>query len=176
MRSYTSMSIVLAAALMFCCKDSATGPQFQPLSKIYFETEYVNFSWGYVHNGWFIDTAGNVISYDLAKSGTQWVPNSNELYGEAELWAKIHHNDTLRTQVPLDTLEALRSLAVASVGGKYSDTTCPGADMGAFVYACYVYQADSLKFRRTVLRVYGDCRYYNTSPSAIELADWMASR
>jgi hypothetical protein len=57
-----------------------------------------------------------------------------------------------------------------------SDTVCLGADMGAFVYSCYIYQADSSKFRRIMLRVVGDCTYNNTLQSAIELTNWLARR
>jgi hypothetical protein len=48
--------------------------------------------------------------------------------------------------------------------------------MGAFVYSCYIYQADSSKFRRIMLRVVGDCTYNNTLQSAIELTNWLARR
>jgi hypothetical protein len=177
MKTSRFFSIALITALVVSCKDTTSNPQPEPRPKIYFETEYVNFArGGYSHNGWFIDTSGAVISYDIGKSGIQWIPNPTGYYTEAELWAKIHHNDTLRGVVSADTLELLRGLATSSVAGTQSDTVCPGADMGALVYSCYVFQPDSTKFRRIELRVDGDCRHYNTSQSAIELANWMARK
>lgn len=176
MKTYQFCLIALIATLLLSCKDASINPEHPDLNKVYLESEYVNFAWGYAHNGWFIDTSGNIISYDIAKSGTQWVRNSSEYYSEDELWAKIHHKDTLREVIPNDTLKHLRELALASVAGTLSDTVCPGADMGALVYSCYVFKPDSLKFQRIVLRVYGDCRFNNAAQSAIDLAHWISRR
>jgi hypothetical protein len=176
MKASAFLPIVLLAVVVSSCKDAGTGPGSEPPSELYLETEYVNSAWGYSHNGRFIDAAGDIISYDLASSGTQWVTNSTGYYTEAELWAKIHHSDTVRGFVPADTLKMLRRLAFASVPGANSDTICAGADRGLFITCCYVFRADSSKFQRIELRVDGDCTYHNTSQSAIELANWLAGK
>lgn len=170
------LTVVLLATSTFSCSDASTDPDQAGSTTVYLEREYVNWAWGYAHNGWFLDPAGNIISYDIAKSGTAWVPSASGYYTEEELEAKMHHRDTLRGVVPLDTVKLLDRLALASLGGTYSDTVCPGADMGALIYSCYVYRADSSKFRHVVLRVDGDCRYQNTSDAARELSDWMSHR
>ena len=176
MKSYYLLAMTMTLALVFSCKDTISDTASSDHSRIYFEREYVNFAWGYVHFGWFIDSSGQVISYDIAKSGDRWVANPSGYYTEEQLWIKIHHMDTLRSSVPADTLQFLRGLAQNAVAGTSSDTICAGADMGAHSYSCYVFQADSSKFRRIVLRVEGDCSYHNTSQSAITLATWMAQR
>jgi hypothetical protein len=176
MKTRSFLLITLITSLALSCKDTSTNPEQGSHAKIFLESEYINFAWGYAHNGWVIDSAGNIISYDIAKSGTQWTGNPSGYYTGQELWNKVHHCDTLRGFVPSDTLQWLRALAAASVGGAYSDTTCPARDMGSFVYSCYVYNPDSLKFRQIVLRVHGDCEFYNTATSAIKLSNWMALR
>jgi hypothetical protein len=176
MKRFLSLLGPLVLLLAISCKDTSTNPGSLTVQSMFLESEYVNFAWGYSHYGRFIDTSGLIISYDIGRSGEHWTPNPSGYYTEAELRAKIHHNDTLRGIVPADTLDLLRALGAASVGGAFSDTTCPGADMGAFVLSCYIFQEDSSKFRRIVLRVDGDCRYHNTSKSAIELANWLAKQ
>ena len=174
MKRFCPILSALVLLLTSSCKDASTNPGSLTVPRMFFESEYVNYAWGYSHSGRFIDTSGLVISYDIARSGDHWEPNRSGYYTESEIWAKIHHRDTVRGLVPADTLELLKSLGLASMVGTYSDTTCPGADMGALIYSCYVFQADSLKFQRIILRVDGDCRYHNTSENAIELAAWLA--
>jgi hypothetical protein len=124
----------------------------------------------------FIDSAGVIISYDLGRSGVGWHATASELYTEAELWGKIHHNDTIRGIIAADTLSRLRVLAYASVSGSMTDTVGAGFDMGAVIYSCYTLEGTRSLFRRTELRVQGDVEYHNTSASAVELANWMVSR
>ena len=169
-------ALLLALGFAVSCQNGGVGPQTSPFGRFYLETEYVNHAWGHVHRGVFIDTAGVVISYDLAKSGVGWQATANELYTEAELWAKIHHNDTVWGSIPADTLSRLRRLAYASVSGSMSDTLGAGADMGIVSYVCFTLEGTQSLFRRTELRVQGDVEYHNTSTSAVELANWMASR
>jgi hypothetical protein len=173
---FAKVLLLLIAGVMASCRETATGPETPTPGRFYLEREYVNSAWGYVHRGVFVDTAGVIISYDLSKTGIDWEVSPGELYTEAELWAAIHHNDTVRGVIPTDTLSMLRKLAYDSVSGKMSDTTGSGADMGAVIYSCYTLEGGQGLFRKTELRVGGDCEYHNTSASAIQLANWMASR
>jgi len=170
------VAFLLVLGLIASCKDTGTDPEKGHMGRFYLETEYVNYAWGHVHRGVFIDGAGVVITYDLVKSGVGWQGNANELYTEAELWEKIHHNDTIKGSISVDTLSRLRRLAYASLSGSMSDTVGAGADMGKIVYSCYTLEGSQSLFRRTELRVQGDVEYHNTSASAVELANWMASR
>lgn len=35
------------------------------MNNFVFESEYINFAWGYVHSGYLIDRSGNVYTYDI---------------------------------------------------------------------------------------------------------------
>ncbi len=174
MKTLPSIIVILFGFLLLSCT-TTTGPQ-QPLpARMFLESEYVNNAWGYAHWGWVIDTAGNVVSYDIGKSGSGWRGNESGYYTEAELLDKVHHCDTLRGSIPVDTLLWLQGL-VASVGNTYSDTARVGADMGAFVSSCYVFVRDSSKYHQIILRVTGDYQYHNTSPAAVALANWIQQK
>lgn len=177
MRRHAKMTFLFILGLMASCGDTSIEPQEKKLGRFYLEREYVNSAWGrHVHRGVFIDSGGVVITYDLGNSPEAWQGTANELYTEAELWAKLHSNDTVRGSIPADTLSWLRTLAYASVSGKMSDTVGTGADIGLSIYSCYTLEGANSLFRRTELRVEGDLGYHNTSPGAIELANWMALR
>lgn len=168
-------AFLLAAGFVASCTDSGTDPGPTQQGRFYLEKEFVNTAWGrYVCRGLFVDNAGLVITYDVGLSGIPWQGMAGELYTEAELWSKIHHNDTVRGQVTADTLAWLRHLAYASVSGKMSDTTGTGADMGLVTYSCYTFEGGQGLLRKTELRAEGILEYHNTSPNAKALADWMA--
>lgn len=175
MKKCLKVAFLLAAGLVVSCKDAGTDPETIQQGRFYLEKQYVNYAWGrYVNRGVFIDSAGLVITYDVGISGMPRPGLAGELYTEAELWSKIHQNDTVRGRVPADTLEWLRQLAYASVSGRMSDTTGTGADMGLVTYSCYTLEGGQGLFRRTDLRAEGIMEYHNTSANAITLAEWMA--
>lgn len=170
---HVMLLVMLASAPS--CKDAGLGPHESTPGRFYLESEYVNSAWRHVHRGMFIDTAGVMITYDLGDVPGAWQGTPGELYTEEELWAKIHHNDTVRGTVSADTLRWLKSLAYGSVGGKMSDTAGGAMDMGVSIMSCYTLEGGSSLFRRTELRATGDMEYHNTCSSAVELAKWMAS-
>ncbi len=45
------LSIALMALLALSCKDSGVAPADQPFGQVIFETEYVNWAWGYAYQG-----------------------------------------------------------------------------------------------------------------------------
>lgn len=175
MKRYLKMGFLFAAGIVVSCKDAGTDPEQMQQGRFYLEKEYVNHAWGrYVHRGVFIDSAGLFITYDVGESGVPWQGEPGELYTEAELWSKIHHNDTVRGRVTADTLEWLRQLAYASVSGGMSDTNSTGADMGLVTYSCYTLEGGQGLFRKTELRAEGIMQYHNTCAHALTLADWLA--
>ncbi len=175
MRNGLFLSLGLGAILAVSCRDTSTNPDPGRIGvRVFLEREYINYAWGYDHSGWIVDTAGNMISYNIAKAGVTWTPNPGGYYTAEELSAKAHHCDTLRGTVPTDTLQWLRTLAESSVGGAYSDTTHPMVDAGTVTLFCYVYDPDSSKYRQVVLLEYGDYQFSNTAAPAIQLSDWMA--
>ncbi len=172
----TILLIATVSVLALECRETPTNPGQTSHARVFLESERLNNAWGYFHQGWVIDTAGNIISYDIARDGAHWYGNESGYYTAEELWSKIHHLDTVRGFIPADTMEILRTLAAASVAGTYSDTTWPMRDAGAWTYSCYVYDPDSAKYRQVVLRVWGDCQFFNTAQSAMTLSTWMDKR
>lgn len=157
------------------CKDAGVGPQPAQPGRFYLETEYINSAWRYVHRGQVIDTAGRVITYDLGPTPGAWQGTPGDLYTEEELWAKYHHNDTVRGSISPDTLRWLQRLAYASVAGAMSDTVGGSMDLGMSIISCYTLEEGTSLFRRTELRATGDMEYHNTCTNAMQLAAWVAS-
>jgi hypothetical protein len=157
---------------LFSCRDSIISSEIQSLGKIVFESEYINYAWGYSHNGKYAGEDGKIYSYDLTKSNIPWNDNADGYYSEDELNSKYHHFDTLRSVIPNDTIQWCYDLALLVNPNKYSDTASVGADMGFFTFSIYLYQSEKKKYQKIILNQDGDWHLYNSSKSAIELAQW----
>ena len=139
--------------------------------KFLFETEYLNQAWGYHHNGIEIENDGRVYRYQIADDAA-WKPNDKGIYSASELVAKYASNRTYLMTIPIDTLIAMYKLIAPGSGGSYSDTLHVGADMGGVTYSCWTTNGQG-GYRRLALRLRGDFRFDNLSPSAATIADWL---
>lgn len=157
----------------FSCKDATVNAGPAVLGKVIFETERVNFAWGYVRYGKFFAENGAVYSYDLGKENIPWEEHSDGYYTREELTAKYLHDDTLRGYIANDSVEWSYHLAVQVTTDTYSDTVSMGADMGELTYAVYLFDKEKMKYKKIVLSEDGDWKFFNTSQHAIEITRWL---
>jgi hypothetical protein len=143
--------------------------------KVYCERSYTNFAWGYQHNGIYIDPQGNLYSYKYHRTDKPWSPKQAESPTEPELEDKYSHGRQLIRTIEPQEWQAKRKLLVAASNGQMSARKQRGADMGANVCRCYVFDEASSHYKEVELRVRGDWSYENLAPSAKELADWLES-
>jgi hypothetical protein len=174
MRTLTlSMAFIAMLCAAGCCgwPPEPTLPPDVSRKKFLFETEYLNYAWGYIQNGVAIENDGRVYRYELPREGG-WKPNDNGVYSEAELTAKYASNRTYIMTIPADSLNIMFGMVAAAKGGSYSDTVRVGADAGGTTYSCWVTDGEG-RYRRLALRLRGDARFDNLSPSAAKIADWL---
>lgn len=142
--------------------------------KFLFESSYTNHAWGYQHDGIYIDNQGNVYRYAYQKGDKPWLPQSNS-FTEQELEEKYSHGRKLvKTIDSKELLEKYRLIGQASKE-RYSKRLGGGADQGAIVSSCYVYDEATGSYKAIELGVEGDWTYENLSPVARELAEWLES-
>lgn len=138
------------------------------------ERSYTNFAWGYQHNGIFVDREGHVYRFDIPRTRLKDQP-TGPAYTEAELETKYGPSPTVIRTVPREELLEMIRLIPSAARGTYSARTSAGADRGALVSACYVFDADTGLYREVELDVKGDWEYRNLSPEAQKLAAWLES-
>ena len=90
-KSFSALLVVnLLVALACSLFDQDSKPEID--QNILFESEYVNWAWGYQHSGGYIDKNGDVFSYNYAPSDGQWRPEDWEHPTETELLEKYSHS------------------------------------------------------------------------------------
>ncbi len=139
------------------------------------EREYINFAFGRVHKGIYVDHEGNVYSYAYRRGDKAWQRSKDGTYTEAELMEKYDHGKQLIAKVYSCELEAKRKLIPKAGEGPYSERILRGADQGTYASACYLYDTPTGKYREVTLRTTGDQRYENLSAEAKILSAWLES-
>jgi hypothetical protein len=162
---------MISAALLYLVSGQSVTPIPQ---RFVCERSYSNFAWGYQHSGIYVDREGvvyqfnvRVTRYPKLAQGPGWT--------ESELDNKYGPDRKPLRTVPASELRAMYDLIPAAANGQLSKKVQAGADMGATVSACYLFDPVSQRYREVELEVAGDWKYRNVAPEATKLAAWLAS-
>ena len=138
------------------------------------ERSYTNFAWGYQHSGIYVDREGGVYRFPV-ENRVRPRPLQHANPTEAEMEAKYGQSVALIGRVPADALLAMFRLIPAAAKGGHSERVSASRDRGAFVSACYLFDAAEKRYREVELDVKGDWEYRNLAPEAETLTKWLAS-
>jgi hypothetical protein len=140
--------------------------------KILFQIEYINYAWGFAHQGLIIDSIGNVYSYNLPK---KWVlPDSSGFINTDSLTSNLLNCSLLTYKIDPKEISAKLLLMESASKGKLAKPVTEMADAGINSYYEFSYNTESKSYKRILLKQVGDIRIDNESPQAIELWKWLA--
>ncbi len=137
---------------------------------IYFQFEYVNHAWGYQHQGFIIDQAGNVYDYEQPENW-DWPEDNkiNRLNFESNL-SQAEARLSLLDESDIRTMEVL---ALQARHGELTQQKYVMADAGADIYAVYIAEKDSPTLTKFLLQQRGDLYQKNTSSASDQLTEWL---
>jgi hypothetical protein len=150
-----------------CSSDS----QFN--KRIYFELSYLNYAWGYVHQGWVIDQDGKVYSFRNPK---QWnMPDEEGYIKHNDLNNNRLYCDSIINTVDSKSLNYFVSLIPSVAYKSVTDKKWTGCDAGVLSYCCYYYDPTKGKYKQIILKESGDYSRENTSQYAEAISNWMST-
>jgi hypothetical protein len=140
---------------------------------ILFQVDYVNYAWGYQHNGIIIDNEGNVLSY---KNPQSWNFTDNELNITE---AQVREN----MAICLNSVKKISSDELNKYAGyikniSSSKVTAPknvAADAGSLVYTCYQYSEKSGTYKGSIIKTEGDFTSENLNFYSKKVTAWLKS-
>lgn len=138
------------------------------LQQVYFEVAHVNYAWGRVMKGYFVDGNGTVYSYD--HSSTLWQPKDPDAVTGAELREKFANRKEV-AQLNRMTLARMIALIDPAAQGGMSDPVSVCHDAGTYRYLAYQYEAGA--YHPVLLYQYGDFAQRNLSDEAETLYTWL---
>ncbi len=141
--------------------------------KYLFEVSYINFAWGHVHRGIYIDRNGNVYSYHYDRDDEIWQPEDYLQLTEADLTDKYSHNRTHIATVHPRTLRDMYDLVASAAQGELSERVHVMCDAGGTQYTAYLYDPAASRYMRVLLKLSGDYEQENLSGEARDLCQWL---
>ena len=89
------------------------------------------------------------------------------------LYAKFIQNAEFVKKIDQKIISEKKILISEAIKGSYSDTVNVAFDMGATIYCCYYFDDEEKIYTKIELLVDGDWQYYNQSPEAQQLVNWL---
>jgi len=163
---------ILFLAFLFLLTGSSKDDIFPDAKQtIFFKCEYINYAWGYQHNGWVIDSSGNVRSYRMPE---QWhFVDSLGLISSQDMNEDIQLTDSIIFKIDRDSLIKYFAKLEDASKGKLSEPRQEMFDAGITQFSGYIYQNDSKKFKQVMIRQIGDVAFENQSSKANEIYCWL---
>ena len=139
--------------------------------EILFQQEYINYAWGFQHNGFVIDINGNVLTFDKPdkwnfpdKDGKLTEQQVKENIASCTLTGKmISKTDLYRYINYIDNISSSKVTAPKNTG----------ADMGSLVYYCYQFSENSGTYKATKIKMEGDYQCENLNFFSKKVVHWM---
>jgi hypothetical protein len=164
-------SVAVLATAAWVWTGQATPPS-QPEASPLFEVEFVNFAWGRVWRGTWIDHDGHVYSFDLGRARESGYGDS--VMTAARLTRKYDHERTLVKTLPPGEAAGRYALVARAARGPFSAEREACADAGTARFSAWIYHAADGTYHRLLLHQRGDVAQANLSPAARELYHWLA--
>jgi hypothetical protein len=155
-------------------KKAATADTSAGKPPILFLVSRVNNAWGYMHEGWFVDSCGAVRNYQFAAAdsvGYFSLTDSLPMRVRNRLIAK---STPTTKKIPMDTLLSKTALIEAAGAGALSlFDKC--RDAGIYRYSAFLRNALHPQPREIICYQIGDAAVCNSSPAARKIARWLNS-
>jgi hypothetical protein len=165
----TTIAVLLIASVFVTgCKKNVVISNKQAML---FQVDYVNYAWGYQHNGFIIDSEGNILTY---KNPENWnFPDKNLTLNQSLVKANLGSCTNTGKKVPS---EELKKYAGYIKNISLSKVTAPknvAADAGSLQYICYQYSDSSGIYKGSIIKMEGDFTCENLNFFSKKVSLWL---
>jgi hypothetical protein len=139
---------------------------------ILFQYDYINYAWGYVHEGFYVDAEGKILQY---KNPENWNFHSQD-YNLNEKQLAENLSKCSLSEVKIDKVDLgkfssyIKNIASSKVTAKKS----AGADAGTSVYICYNFNEQSGIYVGTLIKMEGDYTCENLNFYSKKVSMWLS--
>ena len=160
--------ILLTASFMTDCKKNVVISNKQV---ILFQVDYVNYAWGYQHNGFIIDNQGNVLTY---KNPQIWnFPDKDFNLSESQVHDNIENCSNSREKIPAEELKKYANYIKNISSSKVTALKNISADAGSQEYICYQFSEKSGTYKGYLIKMEGDFTCENLNFFSKRVTTWL---
>ena len=139
---------------------------------ILFQADFENQSWGYVHDGWFVNCKGECKSYRLNKDNS-WLYFEENPISQDKLLHNVQFAENNFHQLEAEELQEMTKLALELHEEEVKITPPHMADAGKLQYWAYHYDEKTQEYKRVLIDQSGDLNIINHHPNSITLKEWL---
>ena len=159
--------LIIAFSACGCQKDHLVSAG----QDILFQREYINYAWGYQHNGYIIESNGNVLTFN---NPLKWnFPDKDKKLTEQQVKENISSCTLTGKKVPKNELQKYINYIDNISFSKVTAVKNVGADMGSLVYYCYQFSENSSTYKASIIKMEGDYECENLNFYSKRVVDWM---
>jgi hypothetical protein len=160
--------LLLASFLLISCRKNVVINEKQA---ILFQVEYINYAWGYQHNGFIIDNEGKVLTY---KNPQEWIfPDKDFKLNGNQVHANIEKCLYSGKIIPSDELNRYAGYIKNISSSKVTATKNVAADAGSLEYICYQFYELSDSYKGSLIKMEGDFTCENLNFYSKKVATWL---
>jgi len=138
---------------------------------ILFQLEYVNYAWGYRHNGFFIDNEGNVLTYSNPED---WIfPDNDFCLNETQVAKNIGSCIQSGIKIPKEELHKYTNYIKNIASSKVTAMKNVAADAGSLEYICFQFSESTGKYKGYLIKMEGDFTCENLNFYSKKVASWL---
>jgi hypothetical protein len=170
MKSLLRRAIIISlfVLLIVGCKKHYTINENQV---ILFQYEYINYAWGYQHNGFIIDNDGNVLTF---RNPEHWnFPDNDFSLSETEVAENIDTCTPAGIKIAEEELQKYTSYINNVASSKVTALKNVAADAGSSEYICYKYSESTGTYKGYLIKMEGDFTCENLNFYSKKISLWM---
>ena len=138
---------------------------------ILFQVDYVNYAWGYQHNGFIIDNEGRVLTY---KNPQEWIfPDKDLKLSGSQVHDNIEKCHFSGKTIPREELIKYARYIKNITSSKVTAPKNVAADAGSLEYICYQFSETSGTYKGSLIKMEGDFTCENLNFFSKKVSTWL---
>lgn len=160
--------VLLIAYTISGCKKNVVIDEKQA---ILFQVDYVNYAWGYKHNGFLVDNQGNILTY---KNPQVWnFPDKDFNLSESQVRDNIGNCLNTGKKIPNEELKKYANHIKNISSSKVTALKNVSADAGSIEYICYQFSEKTGIYKGTLIKMEGDFTCENLNFFTKKVTTWL---
>lgn len=170
MKSY-SEKIFFAFSLFLIITGCKKNNIINDKQAILFQFDYINYAWGYQHNGYIIDKEGNVLTYNNPEVWN--FPDNDFSLSESQVAQNIGNCLPSNKKISKEELQKYTNYIKNIASSKVSALKNVAADAGSSEFICYQFSEITGMYKGYIIKMEGDFTCENLNFYSKKIAAWM---
>jgi hypothetical protein len=136
-----------------------------------FQYEYINYAWGYQHNGFIVDNHGNVLTFNNPEN---WNFQDNDHYlTEEQAFENIGKCTPTGIKIPEEEIHKYSGYIKNIASSKVTALKNVAADAGSKEYVCFQFSENTKTYQGVLIKMEGDFSCENLNFFSKKVITWM---